>query len=208
VIAIVDNDVMAKLTRYGLLSPFLDDLARSKRELRLTPRIVATFDLENRGGKLDKLDTEAQRAALAAVAIPAKKIALNSHGQKLVDMCHNVEGIDPGDSVWLAAGASEADALVYTGDKVALRAAAGDVACRPLVALLAGRCHCLEQIILGMFDTHGIAPVRKAVLNHPDVDGAIPKAFAKGLVTTKAEASAVLLHEIDQLRARCAPLLA
>lgn len=205
-IAIVDNDVMAKLTRFSLLAAFVGYLQKRKLALELQPAIDGTFDLAGKTGDLSKLKNVACRNELAAVAAKASRIKLNAAGSQLLQSCHLVEGIDPGDAIWLSVGASDPNSTVFTGDKRALRAVARDGACKQIVAQLAGRVVCLEQLVMDLFDEVGYAVVRAGVRNAPDADPSTSSAFPDQL-TKRAEASAKLTVQVDALRAGTGLLL-
>lgn len=204
-IAIIDNDFVSKLARIELLNAFHAVMSKRKIVPHLQPSIDGTFDLAKRGA-LRKLATEAQRDSLAAFAAKAKRVSLDDCGIGLVETCHLVEGIDPGDAIWLSAGACNAQSIVFTSDKNALRAVANTPSCKEIADRLAGRVCCLEQFVLEQFEDLGYAMVRKGIIADPGADGALTNSVPS-LATKRAEAEPALRHYIDRLRTETGALL-
>ena len=205
-IAIIDNDVIAKLARFDLLIAFHKQLKKLKYEPRLTPLIDSTFDLAGKSPVPKKVRTLEQRQVIAELAAGCSRIALNDEGHELLKLCYQVEGIDPGDSIWLCVAASTPDSIVFTGDKRALRSVSASNDCAPIVKRLAGRVVCLEQIVVGLFDEEGYPVVRSRIRLDPEADGAVSSAFPEK-VTSRADAMLVLEGKIATLRASTGGLL-
>ena len=203
--AIVDIDVICKLTRLSQLDAFQKYLRDRNLTALLQPSIDATLDLDNRRGIVHLLASQEQKATVAAFARGVGRVELNERGQELIELCHLVEDVDPGDAIWLAAAASMPDCVVFTGDKRALRAVCGAEACAPIVQAISGRVVCLEQIILELFDPSYVM-LRAAVREDPAADAVIANAFP-AKATPKAEATAALLAEVEKLRRETGPLL-
>lgn len=197
--AILDIDFVAKLTRLDLLRPLGDYLRKGRLQPYFQPSMVATFDLEKRMGSLKMLDSEAERAALAAFITKASKLELDDCGKQLIEHCHLVEGIDSGDALWLAAGACMKDALIFTHDKRALRAVASATSCKSIAERLAGRVVCLEQFMLQLIEQEGVVIVRKQVRSKPNVDPGLAAAFPTDR-TPAADAQVTLNKAISELR--------
>lgn len=205
-IAICDNDVVAKLAQFSLLQDFLTHLRKQKLELQLQPNVEATFDLKNKSGTLKKLSSEAQRKEIAALVQKSQTVQLSAQGDEFVEMCHLVEGIDPGDAVWLGVGASTPGSMIFTGDKRALRAVSRETVCRPIAERLAGRVVCFEQIVLALFDEAGYPVLRSRIRAAPEVDISVCSAFPAATVT-RADATAKLGQFIERLRSEVGALL-
>ena len=204
-LAIVDNDVVVKLARFGLLTALESHLQAQKRTIALQPLIDGTLDLANKTGQLKKFTTHDQRAVAAALAAKVGRVTLNDRGKKLIELCVHTEGVDPGDAVWLAVGASTPGALICTGDKTALRGVARDTGCAEIVQALQGRVVCLEQIVADLIGRESIAIVRKGILAEPAADAAVASCF--GAQKNQADSQRELAALIDGLRADTGGLL-
>lgn len=204
-IAILDNDLVKKLTKYGLLAATQTLLKRKYTEFQLQPTIDATFDLENKQGKFDKLDTPAQKSEMLKFSKQCKRVSLDDCGKKLASKIHLEEGIGPGDSIWLSAAACNSNAHLYTGDKRALRAARKSSACAEVVSKIAGRSYCLEQLIKELIASEGIAVVRRQILDNSGVDDSVEYCFADK--QGKEETTSKLNSKIDALKSDTDPIL-
>tara|TARA_R110000787_G_scaffold249816_1_gene355402 strand:+ start:1226 stop:1858 length:633 start_codon:yes stop_codon:yes gene_type:complete len=205
-LAICDNDFLAKLTRFGLLNSFESRIRRERGRISYQPSIEGTFDLQNKVGSNLKLPKFEHRDQLRKFVEKHTSISLDDCGKRLVTCCYMVNGIDVGDAVWLAAAACDSNSVVYTHDKNALRAVAREKACTQVNNRLSGRVRCLEQEMLMQIDDVGFAVVRAGVAAEPEADKAMINAFCQPNAT-RAAAKTKLIEYIEKLRAETGNLL-
>lgn len=163
---LVDNDVLIKLTHWGLLTslPTIFGLQWSD---------AAT--LESIKLRARRADAKLFRSADIAQALCEQLVhaaELPAPRPEDLSLLQDVVDLDAGEVELIAACLATPGAIFVTGDKRALRALA-----RPELAhiaeQLAGRILCLEQVLTRMADATGAQPVIDGIVPHRDLDTAI-----------------------------------
>ena len=81
-----------------------------------------------------------------------------------VQLLDDVVGIDPGETILLAATAVQTDYLLLTGDKRCLRTIATVPECESIARRIQGKVFCFEQTILRLIDYFGFDHVLTKVV--------------------------------------------
>lgn len=163
---LVDNDVLIKLSHWGLLDhlPACFDLDWQ----HLSALTSLKFRAQRGDTKLFRTPAVAARLAEQlehTAEIPAGDAADLSKLQGIIDL-------DAGEVELVAACLSDPDALLISGDKRALSALAN--ACPPGVAArLSGRVICLEQLLTLIARKTSAGFVIDGVLKHRELDSAL-----------------------------------
>lgn len=119
-------------------------------------------------------------------------------------------GIDAGEALLLLTALSDGGSIAWTGDKNCLRRLGADADFSHIVAALAGRIVCFEQVILRLIGVLGFDFVKAKVLAAPPGwDIAVGRvAFGSGAHSLELNVRAALEAEVGLLRAQTGRLLA
>lgn len=179
----LDNDLIIKLIRYGLVDPMLshcDEEADSRRAAVLaTAKWVCTTALERAIGRHGEssLLLQAFEAFLAAVEVVEPSQGELEFAAQLEDLASSNDlPLDAGESVLAAIVASRLG-LMLTGDKRAIVALEALLDEFPALQELAGRVGSLEQAMMTLLVHLGIDEVSDAVQRAPEADKAMKLAL-------------------------------
>ncbi len=190
---LVDTDVFCKLQAAGLLSDAAGLLAAGLGDCG---RLAALPHMLRRGRLRKQLGGDVCDALIpVAESIPV----MPKPSDTWLDLLIPVEGIDVGEAQLFAA-AAEANLLVVSGDKRALRALK-DVEGFP--SALSGRIVVLEAILLALCDQLGADAVRERLAPVAAADKMIQGCFSIG----NAAPREALISYYESLAAELAPLV-
>lgn len=168
----VDNDVILKLAKYGILEHLT---ALFPGPVDLIALDSATYKLLPKRNRLELCQTEevADRVqAFLDAAIPASAEPVDV---ELLERLNGSPGIDTGEALLFAATASADNARVLTGDKQAL-AGLGGLQDAYYSQALASKIIMLEALLQG-FTQIDLGHTQHAVRSNPTVDKALTNVF-------------------------------
>ena len=208
----VDNDVLIKLARYGLLGAgILAAVLPPAVGVLSSARYVAENRLK-RGCPAPQL--EAALAQLRAYLSSAEALepspAEIEFALELEDEAQRRGlALDAGESQLASITLSRGVRVLATGDKRALNAFAQLAEAVTRLGALRGRALCLEQLAVHLVTTLGLEPVRRAVCADPTADRALTICFqCRSQAVGSADVLGALLSYIEDLRRSCQGLLA
>lgn len=202
----VDNDVVVKLARWGLLERFHSHLTKQgKADVFVLTSLRYRFKLH--------LDDPAGAVQAVGSSLGAKQLLnfvnvcrpVKGHNQQVAAALAGKPQIDAGEATLFAAAGNFDAALVDTGDKKALRALAALSKTEPAIAALVGKLACLEQTVHYMCGRWTFDTVAVAIATDVDADAAVRGCFSAGHA---AAVCAALEHKVGELAADCGALLA
>lgn len=171
---LVDNDALLKLARFGLLDALVTMFGVNARDIRvLATAKYSLLPAKNRLLRCKDEDSANRLEEFLTKSEPLSSVDTNIH---LLDALSAIPSIDAGEALLLAAGASNYETLVITGDKRALAALCADSSISKIANALAGRVVTLEVIFWQLVNkcfTH----TQSCVRSKPDVDKAIRNVF-------------------------------
>jgi len=194
---LIDNDALLKLARYGLLNEAVALFDCFPRDLRVLA--TAKYSLLPAKNRLRLCEDEESAARLEAFLRTSNPLEAGSADPELLDTLNAVQNIDAGESLLLAVGASNRDALVITGDKRSLAALCSDDSVAHVSRALAGRVVSLEVLFIHLAE-HQFAHVQECVRSKPDVDKALSFAFGVTTPTPSELVQEALTSYVRQLR--------
>ena len=170
--AVVDSDVLQKLTLYGLIVEFrgaLESLAEIGilGAARFMVRRAITRSAEEAKAKLSS-EFEEFLELVMNLEPTEEEIDLATRMEELAN--REALGFDAGESQLCAIAIVRGIASVVTGDKRAIEAAEAMLKLEPALAELSGRLVCLEQLMQGIISQVGIAHVRSKVCALKGID--------------------------------------
>lgn len=168
-LALFDNDVIEKLTVYGLLEDFI-------RELGLVPIVLGTARFRYR--KAHKSLTEPQR--LEILDFCEKCDVVEHFSDEEVRMLGSFPGIDQGEAILFAAMMSGQYQILITGDKRSLGVLSSTPELREFASELEGRVCTLESVIAFLIERLGFDVVRQRITANKHVDTAMRAVFGSG----------------------------
>lgn len=200
----VDNDIIHKLSAFGLVDAVLAALGASRADAVIlgTARFKFLVDKPEKGTRRYGKETH-ERISAVIKDVRALEQAPAVAG---MDVLSGVVGIDPGEAILFATAASDADALLLTGDKNALRALAA-LPANDVTSRLQGRVLCLEQLLELLIKRSSFEAVRDAVAAERGVDGAMKIIFSNGTMTEEAHAKEGFASHLRSLRSETGDLL-
>ncbi len=200
-----DNDIIEKLAVCNLLDDALLSFNAAPTDVFVLSTLKFRIGGKARAKAEKRLGTDAVRRILEFLDSVKVIDAFSEADVRLLD---DVVGIDPGETLLLAATAIHPDYLVLTGDKRCLRTVASSPECERIARRIQGRVVCFEQTILRVIAFAGFEPVLAKVTGALSHDIALRAAFGSGMQTTESAAVACLQHYIDELRRLPIDLLA
>ncbi len=190
---LIDTDALCKLAAIGLLEEAATRLGADPKAIERLPALPAML---RRGHLRRELGADLADELLAiANSLPVIPIA----PAKTAELLAGRPEIDPGE-VQLLALTAEADVLLLSGDKRALRAAANQTV---LAARLSRKVVCLEAILLGLCESLGEARVRQAAKARLGID----KVFSICLSPGNASPTDCLQRYLSDIQGQMRPLV-
>lgn len=179
--AAIDNDVIIKMACYDLLDLAMNAVGKDSKFSTLG---AAKFVAISRISKSAKIrDRERARNALDRflqvadeLEPTADEIFLATEIEELA-IAEGAE-LDVGESQLCAIVATRSFALLITGDKRAIKGAGRLLSRSPLIAALAGKILCLEQLILQIISSSRADHVRSRICSEPAVDKSLSICFS------------------------------
>jgi len=151
-ISFIDNDIIIKLSAFGLIDDLRELIAFRNSEPFVLGTARMVIDKPSKG--LSPYARTRARSFISA-ASPIPQIILRSDIQQLLLN----EGVQPKDALLLHACAVSPQADLITGDKRLIRAVASDPRALLVRSQLVGRFVCLEQVILNIVGQIGFESV-------------------------------------------------
>lgn len=183
--ALLDNDILLKLSHYNLLNESLVVLGVNVQSIRVLN--AARYVLLPTKGRLGKCKDEATAHRLetflnCAVTISAEELDVDA-----LDQLTGFQSIDPGEAVLIAAAIYDRNIQLVTGDKNAIAALSGYEDLAQLASRLEGRIYSLESVI-ALLVRKNFGETQRLVRQQPHVDKAIANIFG---VSTAASVESV-----------------
>lgn len=201
---LIDNDALLKLARYGLLDAAITAFDSKPGDVRVLG--TARYSLLPAKNRLLRCKDEGSAARLENFLAQALPLNIADANTELLDILNAVPSIDAGEALLLAAGASDGEALVVTGDKRALAALCSDATVVHVTHALAGRVVTLEvlfrQIAEDQFDH-----TQQCVRSNLDVDRALSNAFGVSCPASLNSVQQALASYIGHLQQTTGALL-
>jgi hypothetical protein len=197
VIYLADNDIIEKLAVCDLLDDALVAFAASRRDVFVLNTLKFRIGGRSQTKAENRLGTAAVARLLEFLAGVQEIREFSTDDVKLLD---DVVGIDPGETILLAATAIHSDYLLLTGDKRCLRTLATVPECESIARRIQGRVVCFEQTILRLIARFGFDHVLRKVVGEYYRDTALRAAFGSGIQSTQSNSVACLQSYIDELR--------
>ncbi len=194
---LVDNDALLKLARYGLLDALVTMFGVDVRDIRVLA--TAKYSLLPAKNRLLRCKDEDSANRLEEFLARSGPLGPVDTDANLLDALSAIPSIDAGEALLLAAGASDYETLVITGDKRALAALCADSSIAQVADALAGRVLTLEVIfwqLVNMDFTH----TQSCVRSKPDVDKAIGNVFGVSAPATIDSVREALASYINHLQ--------
>jgi len=206
---LIDNDVIKKLSIYGLFSCLVEMIGAASSvgvlgaaRFVLPKAIEKSKSLEDRAGALMRLaDALSLCQEIEPTADQVELAAALEDGAQRLGL-----PLDAGESLLLAILVVDANARMLTGDKRAL-ACAPDALGPDAAAAVAGKVGCLEQAIYSLLGAIEPDNCAQAVCSEPSTDKALSLCFGCASSFSLENAQAGLESYIEHARAAAAPLL-
>lgn len=194
---LVDNDALLKLARYGLLDALVTMFGVDVRNIRVLA--TAKYSLLPAKNRLLRCRDEDSANRLEEFLTRSEPLSPVDTDTNLLDALSAIPSIDAGEALLLAAGASDHETLVITGDKRALAALCADSSISQVANALAGRVVTLE-VIFWQLVNKGFTHTQSCVRSKPDVDKAISNVFGVSTPATIDSVREALASYINHLQ--------
>lgn len=202
-ICFFDNDVILKLAAFDLFGEALNILGVTQQELRVLDTAIHKFRKDRRL-KQKYTDDGIDRAIQIVQYCPKINEKLDPDE---MNQLSNIEGIDPGEAVLVAATRNQEIFYLTTGDKRFLKALAGASGLNTIRQRLSKRVICLEQLILEAINNYGFMIIRDKIVPVRDCDTAIRAAFGSGQQATQENVVLTLNGYVQELKQQTGDLL-
>ncbi len=202
-ICFFDNDVILKLAAFDLFEEALNILGVTQQELRVLDTAIHKFSKDRRL-KQKYTDDGIDRAIQIVQYCP--KINEEPDPDEM-QLLLNIEGIDSGEAVLVAATRNQGIFYLTTGDKRFLKALAADTGLNTIHERLCKRVICLEQLILKAINDYGFIIIRNKIVPVRDCDTAIKAAFGSGQQATLENVILTLNGYVQELKQQTGDLL-
>jgi hypothetical protein len=187
--AALDNDVLTKGARYGLLTVFFEALALDVAQTGVLETALYVVSKRIRQG------AESNQRAVDEIAFVLARCQVFNPTQRELDLATELEvsarelgvALDAGESQLCAIVVIRTIALLLTGDKRAVEAMQALAQAKADLQYLHGKVRCLEQILLAVLNVRDFEWVRDAVCRAMDVDKALTYCFACHSNATRLE---------------------
>lgn len=193
-----DNDIVEKLAVCNLLDDTLASFEATRSDVYVIPTLRHRIGGKVRTKAEKRLGSEAVERILNFLDEVQVIKEYSAEDHQLLD---DVVGIDPGETILLAATAVFPDCRLLTGDKRCLRTVATCPECESIARRIQGRVVCFEQVLCHLIDHFGFDHVLAKVVPVLSCDNALRAAFGSGIQSTKANSVACLQSYIGELRA-------
>ena len=194
---LVDNDALLKLARYGLLDALVSMFGFDVRDIRVLA--TAKYSLLPAKNRLLRCKDEDGANRLEEFLTRSDPLSPVDTDANLLDALSAIPSIDAGEALLLAAGASDYETLVITGDKRALAALCADSSIAQVADALAGRVVTLE-VIFWQLVNKDFTHTQSCVRSKPDVDKAISNVFGVSAPATIDSVREALASYINHLQ--------
>jgi hypothetical protein len=190
----LDNDAILKLVACNLFWETVAAIGATQADLRVLSDAKYVF---RKSRKVVQKYPPAIRDSAISIVEGCAKIKLQS-SQALQDL--EIEGIDPGERLLIAATQDEVSFYLATGDKRCLKALAAAPQLVEIKQRLSGRVICLEQLILKLIEIKGFDEILSRVLPARNYDKALASIFGSGERATRDNVLLALSGYIEDLR--------
>lgn len=194
---LVDNDALLKLARYGLLDALVTMSGVDVRDIRVLA--TAKYSLLSAKNRMLRCNDEDGANRLEEFLTRSDPLSPVDTDANLLDALSAIPSIDAGEALLLAAGASDYETLVITGDKRALAALCADSSIAQVADALAGRVVTLE-VIFWQLVNKDFSHTQSCVRSKPDVDKAISNVFGVSAPATIDSVREALASYINHLQ--------
>lgn len=201
----VDNDIIHKLAALDMLDEMLVVLGVPLTEVRVLDTAKFRFKIRDPVAGAKRFGAVVHQRIASFLAKVGEITA--APPEAMEDLMAEVQEIDNGELRLFAATATDAQALLLTGDKRSLTALQANLPCAPIVSALEGRVICFEKLIGLLIKKRGFPVVQTRALAALDCDTALRAAFGSGPLTTEATASEALEAYERHLRERTGRML-
>lgn len=201
--ALLDNDVIKKITEYGFLLPFSNVLASAGYSQPHGRLASAPYKLAVRGRRAGRGWADAAKVAALDQFFTRETQAVTGASAQLIEAL-NVPYFDVGEVQLLARALEVPESHILTGDKNAIRALATDPALAQYAAPMKRRIIHFEMIVQRLCQDLSFASVKAAVTAHPDVDRGLFRIFSGN---SENDAVSALKRSVDRLRSESDDLL-
>ncbi len=202
-LAIVDNDIVDKLTAVDLLPDLPGLLGVPASGLRILPTLKWRY-LKKRAKAVARLTEQKVNDILAfcerTAAVP------NAPDEDVAAMA-SIQNLDDGELLLISYASRQPDSVLVTGDKRCLAALTTTPSASAVAARLDGRVLCLEQLIVRAIAQLDFEVVRARVVPNMACDTALRASFGSGLLSTQANVESALASQIASLRSSSGRLL-
>jgi hypothetical protein len=197
----LDNDVILKLTAYGITNEALECLKIERSNIRVLDSARFVFGSK----KLKKKYSET--VLLFATEFVKQCTTISSKDSNEHKLLVEQDGIDLGEATLITAIIQESGSFLATGDKRCLQALATTECLQTIHKSLQGRVVCLEQIICKLIETQGFDWVLEKILLNLECDKAIKVAFGSGSRSQCESVLGTLNSYIQELRVESGGIL-
>ena len=201
---LIDNDVLLKLARYGLLDEAIALFKCTPTDVRVLA--TAKYRLLPANNRLRFCEDEESATRLEAFLKTSNPLDAGLADPDLLDILNAVPNIDPGEALLFAVGANNRDTLVITGDKRSLATLCSHDSVADVSKALAGRVVSME-VLFSMLTEYQFPLIQERVRDKPNVDITLRIVFG---VTVPADFESVkkgFNSYISDLRSRTGTLL-
>lgn len=193
-----DNDIVEKLAVCDLLDDTLAAYAAKRQDVYVIPTLKSRIGGKSRA----KAERRLGEVAVARILEFLESVqVIRDYSQDDHQLLDDIVGIDPGETILLAATGVMAEFMLLTGDKRCIKTLCTSTECRPIALRVQGRVACFEQVICRLIAQFGFDYVlSKVVPVMFGYDMAMQTAFGYGTKSTEANTVAALQSYIDELR--------
>lgn len=189
--AYIDNDILHKLSAYGLLQDLLSIRPLGGNDFFMlgAARYIVAKKLQKkpplRGAEVSLAEFESALAQISAIEPTNEEVRLAADLEYAAQQL-NVD-FDPGESLLCAALLLRRGEYIFTGDKRAVLALQALLDADAVPAEVRNRVACLEQLFLLLLECKEHAEIRSAVCREQLVDRALANCFSCCATTTSVE---------------------
>jgi hypothetical protein len=200
VIVFVDNDAILKLEAWDLLDLLVETLKVEKHNLRVLPTLI--YKLNSR-----KIIDRYGETACEKIHVFINDLPLLEQNAELADSLPEVNGIDPGEKLLLAAAVGVDSFFLTTGDKNFLRALPKADGYEAILGNFRNRVICLEQILWLGSQSRSYIAIQENIKNNPGCDKAMLTIFGSSLNAPGDQIEKGFISYIDALQNETSGLL-
>ncbi|MEO0355506.1 MAG: hypothetical protein AAF268_11835 [Cyanobacteria bacterium P01_A01_bin.3] len=206
----LDNDVILKLTAFGLMQSVLNKWSVDFKNIFVLK--TARYQLAGNSVRVKYSPDVSERSTHFAVqcqSVPTMNLIGDSIALAELDLLKQVLDIDIGESQLLVETRNSTSFELVTGDKKFLRALVQHNQLSHIRERVQGKVRCLEQIVLDCINDNGFDWVKNQVVSVSDtkVDQAIQCCFGSGSQANEQTVTDALNAYIHDLRSQTCNLL-